>query len=99
MDSMKDDMIEKGLPGEESVKRFERSNGLDTALYKNYLLPLFFYFGRRDARPGFPKASSTQHRPHLTIIELTMWLAGNRLLQRVMSPSLKSLVVFASAFS
>ena len=23
-----------GLPGEESVKRFERSNGLDTALYK-----------------------------------------------------------------
>ena len=22
-----------------SVKRFERSNGLDTALYKNYLLP------------------------------------------------------------
>ena len=29
------------MPGEEkSVKRFERSNGLDTALYKNYL---FFY--------------------------------------------------------
>ena len=28
-----------GLPGEEkSVKHFERSNGLDTALYKNYLL-------------------------------------------------------------
>ena len=28
-----------GLPGETtSVKRFERSNGLDTALYKNYLL-------------------------------------------------------------
>ena len=27
-----------GLPGEaKSVKRFERSNGLDTALYKNYL--------------------------------------------------------------
>ena len=22
------------MPGEESVKRFERSNGLDTALYK-----------------------------------------------------------------
>ena len=28
---------ENGLPGEEIVKRFERSNGLDTALYKNYL--------------------------------------------------------------
>ena len=27
-----------GLSGEaKSVKRFERSNGLDTALYKNYL--------------------------------------------------------------
>ena len=25
------------LPGEESVKRFERSNGLDTALYKTIL--------------------------------------------------------------
>ena len=40
-----------GLPGEaKSVKRFERSNGLDTALYKNYrylflsFRPLFFYF-------------------------------------------------------
>ena len=29
-----------GLPGEESVKRFERSNGLDTALYKTIPLPL-----------------------------------------------------------
>ena len=29
-----------GLPGEESVKRFERSNGLDTALYKIIPLPL-----------------------------------------------------------
>ena len=29
-----------GLPGRaKSVKRFERFNGLDTALYKNYLLP------------------------------------------------------------
>ena len=27
------------LPGEESVKRFERSNGLDTALYKTIPLP------------------------------------------------------------
>ena len=26
-----------GLPAEESVKCLERSNGLDTALYKNYL--------------------------------------------------------------
>ena len=32
-----------GLPGEaKSLKRFERSNGLDTALYKNYLYLLFF---------------------------------------------------------
>ena len=29
-----------GLPGEDSVKRFERSNGLDTALYKT--IPFFF---------------------------------------------------------
>ena len=28
------------MPGEESVKRFERSNGLDTALYKTIPLPL-----------------------------------------------------------
>ena len=34
-----------GLPGKAtSVKRFERSNGLDTALYKNYLFFFFFYF-------------------------------------------------------
>ena len=33
-----------GLSGKaKSVKRFERSNGLDTALYKNYLY-LFFFF-------------------------------------------------------
>ena len=25
------------------MKRFERSNGLDTALYKNYLYLFFFY--------------------------------------------------------
>ena len=31
-----------GLPGEESVKRFERSNGLDTALYKTIPLPLLW---------------------------------------------------------
>ena len=30
-----------GLPGEESVKRFERSNGLDTALYKT--IPFYLY--------------------------------------------------------
>ena len=34
---------EEGLSGKaKSVKRFERSNGLDTALYKNYLY--FFFF-------------------------------------------------------
>ena len=37
-----------GLPGEESVKRFERSNGLDTALYKTIPLPLPLYVFRRD---------------------------------------------------
>ena len=26
------------------MKRFERSNGLDTALYKNYLYLFFFFF-------------------------------------------------------
>ena len=31
-----------GLPGEESVKRFERSNGLDTALYKAIPLPYLY---------------------------------------------------------
>ena len=31
-----------GLPGKaKSVKRFERSNALDTALYKNYLYLVF----------------------------------------------------------
>ena len=29
------------MPGEESVKRFEPSNGLDTALYKTIPLPLY----------------------------------------------------------
>ena len=31
-----------GLPGEESVKRFEPSNGLDTALYKNHTFTSLF---------------------------------------------------------
>ena len=32
------ELVSEGLPGEaNSVERFERSNGLDTALYKNYL--------------------------------------------------------------
>ena len=39
-----------GLSGKaKSVKRFERSNGLDTALYKNYLY-LFFYAAQSTAR-------------------------------------------------
>ena len=29
-----------GLPGGESLQRFDRSNGLDTAPYKTYLLPM-----------------------------------------------------------
>ena len=38
---------------------------------------------------------------HLTIIELTMWpcVCGNRFIKRLMSPSPKSQVMFASAFS
>ena len=37
-----------GLSGKaKSVKRFEQSNGLDTALYKNYL---FFYLLQTDNR-------------------------------------------------
>ena len=36
-----------GLPGEaKSVKHFERSNGLDTALYKNYLYLLLLHDSR-----------------------------------------------------
>ena len=31
-------LVKTGLPGKaKRVKRFEQSNGLDTALYKNYL--------------------------------------------------------------
>ena len=35
-----------GLPGEESVKRFERSNGLDTALFKTIPFYLFIPVSR-----------------------------------------------------
>ena len=38
--SLKTPIIHAIIPGEESVKRFERSNGLDTALYKTIPLPL-----------------------------------------------------------
>ena len=45
-----------GLPGRaKSVKRFERSNGLDTALYKNYLLNELAQYLKRcrwDSSPG-----------------------------------------------
>ena len=37
-------MNRSGLPGEESVKRFERSNGLDTSLYKTIPLPFLYSF-------------------------------------------------------
>ena len=37
------DLVLARLPGKaKSVKRFERSNGLDTALYKKLPLPFFF---------------------------------------------------------
>ena len=42
-----------GLPGEESVKRFERSNGLDTALYKTIPLPFFFFTIRANYGSSF----------------------------------------------
>ena len=32
----------------QSVKRFERSNGLDTALYKNYPYHMFMVLGKKD---------------------------------------------------
>ena len=38
-------MSAKGGGGTKSVKRFERSNGLDTAIYENYFYP-FFCFNR-----------------------------------------------------
>ena len=43
--------------------------------------------------------SQRKRSSYLTIIELTMFPAGNRLLERLMSPSPKSQVVSASAFS
>ena len=36
---------EQVCQGRISVKRFERSNGLDTALYKNIPLPFFYLLG------------------------------------------------------
>ena len=36
------------LPGEESVKRFERSNGLDTALFKTIPFYLFLHAAYTD---------------------------------------------------
>ena len=38
------------MPGEESVKRFERSNGLDTALYKT--IPFFLPWNAYDLHDG-----------------------------------------------
>ena len=39
-----------GLSGEaKSIKRFERSNGLDTALYKNYLFFTHFHPNKQTA--------------------------------------------------
>ena len=47
-----------GLPGRaKSVKRFERSNGLDTALYKNYL---YLFTVKFICRNNAPLTLSTQ---------------------------------------
>ena len=50
-----------GLPGmAKSVKRFERSNGLDTALYKNYLLFIFYKQTTNDGETLSDWASSVE---------------------------------------
>ena len=52
----------KGLPGEESVKRFERSNGLDTALYKTIGPYLYLFFWKSSAA-GFRIAATIDMGP------------------------------------
>ena len=55
-----------GLPGKaKSVKRFERSNGLDTALYKNYI---YLFISNtistfRQASQGDQQSGQQVHRP------------------------------------
>ena len=41
----RNEQVCRGGGGGKSVKRFERSNGLDTALYKNYLYLYYFRVG------------------------------------------------------
>ena len=60
-----------GLPGRaKSVKRFERPNGLDTALYKNY-----FFFNANNVETYtfvtlFPRQFDTPPHPHLRYVTL-----------------------------
>ncbi len=59
-----------GLPGEaNNVKRFERSNGLDTALYKNYLF---------NKRTGLVGGVLRQSQYYPTLLDRTL-LKGNKL--------------------
>ena len=77
-----------GLPGggAKSVKRFERSNGLDTALYKNYLY-LFFYIKntkhwrneyleeKKKTKETLVEHTSKQQRPQM---DLCISVSGGR---------------------
>ena len=64
-----------GLPGKaKSVKRFERSNGLDTALYKNYLylLPHEVWF-RSAAGSHFKACLPTEEKLSLLGVVRCFW--------------------------
>ena len=71
-----------GLPGRaKSVKLFERSNGLDTALYKNYFLQfeqgfcskgpfkcyVTLFFWKLDPHPPPRNANNTEHYTFVTL--------------------------------
>ena len=57
-----------GLQGEtKNVKRFERSNGLDTALYKNYIVCLCAQTHTHAHTPARTHAHTHAHNPHTHI--------------------------------
>ena len=64
------------------MKRFERSNGLDTALYKNYLYIYFAKFVICDGPRGFLNA--TMDRAFKLMVRLSLCL-GKRFLTRYMT--------------
>ena len=58
-----------GLPGRaKSVKRFERSNGLDTALYKNYLYLYLYLTLQRDTTIEGQKLETVYHFKYIGVI-------------------------------